>query len=428
MTVLSRAQGEAISGWRQRTGPVAAVALGAAVPLLVFGRTALAAAAAVAILGLLFAIPRAQLVPGINRAMASPLGGMVWLTFALWLVSVAGSGELGRSLVVWLRMAALLTVGTGLCTVLRARPDLHTMALKALGAGALGCGLVGLVALAVASDPYVWLMGHGDEREISGIAAAVMKSYGTALALAMPTVLWAGFRLPHGWRLPALTFQAVALVLLFVLESRAGLLAAGLGGGVFGCWLALRLRHGRLVLLLVPLIVAVVIAVFLDNQRNNDMEAALGLPTWLVDSHRQTIWAFSMSYFDQAPWFGVGLDTINLLPGAAEVIPGAYVEYVPSHPHNFVVEVLVETGAVGLAAMTASLIVLAAGLIRATRRDGAAGATLLALCAAFWFVNLVSYSFWSYWWQASWVLLMALVAATAAPGQVSGGLRRSTGR
>ena len=84
---------------------------------------------------------------------------------------------------------------------------------------------------------------------------------------------------------------------------------------------------------------------------------------------------------------------------------------------------LVETGALGFAAMTASLVLLAAGLVRATRHNGAAGATLLAVNSAFWCVNLISYSFWSYWWQAAYIILMALVAATLSPGLLSGGLK-----
>jgi len=172
-----------------------------------------------------------------------------------------------------------------------------------------------------------------------------------------------------------------------------------------------------------PLIVAVFVGVFLSNQRNNTIEAALGLPSWLVDSHRQAIWAFSMQYFPDAPWLGHGIDTINWLPGAGAVVPGSTVEYVPSHPHSFVVEVLVETGALGFAVFAATLILLAAGLVRAARHEGAPGATLLAVSAAFWFVNLISYSFWSYWWQACYVVLVALIASSLTPGLMSGGLK-----
>ena len=410
-------------GWRRGTERLAVSALGAAVPLLVFGRTALAVAAALAILGLLATTPWRHLTAGINAAMKTPLSGALWLTFGIWLLSVVGSFMIERSLPVWLRMAALLVVGAALCAILRERPGLQVLAQKSLVVAGVVAGLVAILSLTVASDPFVWLRGHGDERDIVGIAAAVMKSYGTALAMAMPVVLWSGWRLGRGWRWAGLLFQVLGLVVLVLLESRAGLIAAGLGAGVLACWYALAHRRGWLLLLLLPLILAVFAGVFLDNERNNTIDAALGLPPWLVDSHRQAIWAFSIQYFPSASWLGHGIDTINWLPGAQAVVPGSTVEFVPSHPHNFVVEVLVETGALGFAAMTASLVLLAAGLVRATRHNGAAGATLLAVNAAFWCVNLISYSFWSYWWQAAYIILMALVAATLSPGLLSGGLK-----
>lgn len=412
--------------WRARVEPVAASALGLVVPLLLFGRTALAVAAAVAIVGLFATAHRSRLAGGINEAMKTPLGALVWLTFALWLVSVAGSVEVGRSIEVWLRMAALLVVGTGLCVLLRARRDLHRLALQALVAGAAVCGALAPVALTVAAQPYVWLMGHGDDAGGPALVASqVMKSYGTALALAMPAVLWAGFRLGGGWRWAALAYQALAALALFLLASRAGLLGGGLGIGLLACWYAVRQKRGWMLLLLVPVVAGAVAYVFLDNQRNNEIEAALGLPAWLVDAHRQTIWHHSLSYVELAPWFGTGPDTINHLPGAEDIVPGSYVNYVPSHPHNFAIEVLVETGAVGLAAMLVTLALLAAGLVRAVRRDGAAAVALVAMCVTFWLVNLISYSFWSYWWQASWVLLTALVAVPLTPGLMTGGF---TGR
>jgi len=410
-------------GWRKRVELLAAPALGAAVPLLVFGRTALAVAAAIAILGLLATAPWRRLISDINVAMKTPLSGAVWLTFGLWLMSVAGSFMIERSIPVWLRMAALLLVGVALCCVLRQRRDLQVLAQKGLVVAAVAAGIVAVLSLTVASDPFVWLRGHGDERDIVGIAAAVMKSYGTAVAMAMPVVFWAGFRLGYSWRWAALVFQILGIVVLVLLESRAGLVAAGLAGGVLAAWYALAQRRGWLLFLVVPLIAAVFAGVFLDNQRNNTIDAALGLPSWMVDSHRQAIWAFSIGYFPDAPWLGHGIDTINWLPGAQSVVPGSTVEYIPSHPHNFAVEVLVETGALGFAAMTLALVLLAAGLIRAARRDGFSGATLLAVNAAFWCVNLISYSFWSYWWQAAWIILMAMVASTLTPGLMSGGLK-----
>jgi O-antigen ligase len=305
---------------------------------------------------------------------------------------------------------------------LRRHGGLHRLTLLTLVAAAPACALLGLVAIHLLPFPYIWVMGHGAERDVPGIAAGVMKSYGTAVSCLMPVVLWAGWRLGGRWRFVAVAYQALALALLASLESRSGLIAGAAGVGVLGGWLALRHRRGWLLLLLVPLVLAVFAGAFLDNQRHNGIAPALGLPSWLVDDHRQQIWAFSLHYLPGRPVFGYGLDVINTLPGAHDYVPGTNVEYIPSHPHDFAIEVLVETGAVGFAAMMAALVLLAVGMVRATRRCGAPGAALLGLSAAFWVPCLISYSFWSYWWQATYVMLMAIVAAPLAPGLLSGGL------
>jgi O-antigen ligase len=113
---------------------------------------------------------------------------------------------------------------------------------------------------------------------------------------------------------------------------------------------------------------------------------------------------------------------ITRLPGAQDIVAGSTAEILPSHPHNFAVEVLIETGVIGFTFFAVTLLLLLAGGLRALRHCGAAGAALLGLSAAFWFASLVSYSFWSFWWQATYVLLMALVVAALTPGQVSAGL------
>lgn len=394
------------------------LALGAAIPLLIAGRGALGAAAVVALLCLLTSVPGRNLAQGINESFKSPLGGAVWLTFGVWLVSVAVSPEIGRSAMIWLRMVALLTAGTALAVVLRQREDLLERTLRALVIASMAGVLLGLVALHLLPEGFAWLRGHFQD----AVATEILKSYGTAVACLMPVVLWAGWRAGGVWRVIVLVFQILAVALLFSLQSRSGLVAAGLGLGVVGAWLALR-RLGRWGVVAVILVAAgLLVAVFLDNERNNTIDAALGLPTWLVDAHRQAIWNFALSNLGGAPWFGTGFDMITRLPGAQEIVAGSTAEILPSHPHNFAVEVLIETGVIGFTFFAMTLLLLLAGGLRALRHCGAAGAALLGLSAAFWFASLVSYSFWSFWWQATYVLLMALVVAALTPGQVSAGL------
>jgi O-antigen ligase len=85
------------------------------------------------------------------------------------------------------------------------------------------------------------------------------------------------------------------------------------------------------------------------------------------------------------------------------------------------IEVFVETGVIGFAAMVGTLVLLVWGTVRSARRDGAAGAALLALLAAFFLISSVSSSFWAFWWQATFVLLASPMVAALAPGNLSAG-------
>ena len=412
------------------------MSLGLALPLLVAGPTALAVAAAVAVLGLLAVSPRAGLVGQVGDAAASPLGVAACLTLALWLASAAGSFDPARSLEVWLRTAVLLPVGVALTAILRRNPRAWRLALKALVAGGLACVAAGLIALWLERGLAAWLLAPGEERHLPFLPVTVKKPYGTVLALAMPVVLWAGLRLPRGWRPPAFAFQALALAVMYTLGARAGLVAAALGAGVFACWLVL--RHGRAwwLLVLVPVVLGALAVVAFVLAKDDLQTPGLGLPVWLIESERQEILAFSMAHVPNAPWFGAGMNVIDLLPVPERApalghrqpyVPShphiviAGLPYVPSHPHNVIVEVLVETGAVGLTAFALALLVLAGGLLAAMRADGMAGAALLAVNAAFWTAGMVSYSFWEYWWQASWILIMVLPAAALPPGTMTAG-------
>jgi len=122
-----------------------------------------------------------------------------------------------------------------------------------------------------------------------------------------------------------------------------------------------------------------------------------------------------------APSFGWGFDVIDRLPGASAIVPGSTQEYIPGHPHNWIIEVAVETGVVGFAALIGTLVLLLWGTVRSMRRDGAPGAALLALLATYFFISSVSFSFWAFWWQASFILLAAMIIAAMTPGHLSAG-------
>ena len=401
-----------------------AAALGAAVPILFLGRGGMAAVAGLAVVLVVATADRTRLLRDLGAALRAPLGLAVIVTFALWLVSVAGSIDIARSAGVWLRMAVLLVVGVALVSALRRDPNLLIVALKALVVTSLACAALALVATLLWPAPYLLL--HSETAgEPHALAAAYLKPYGAAVACLMPVALWAGARLGRGWWMPAVAFQPLAVAFMFAVESRASLIAGALGVGVLACWFVARYGRPSLAALVAMGVVAVVVATFLTNVRGNQIEPVTGIPVWLVDAHRQAIWSRGLDYAIDAPVFGWGFDVIDRLPGADTIVSGSTQEYIPAHPHNWMIEVAVETGVVGFAALVGTLVLLSWGTIRALRRDGAAGAAMLALLVAYFVICSISFSFWAFWWQATFVLLAAMVTATLTPGYLSRGFGRT---
>ena len=79
------------------------------------------------------------------------------------------------------------------------------------------------------------------------------------------------------------------------------------------------------------------------------------IPTELIDTHRQYIWGFSLNKFFNKPLLGYGPDTSNFIEGSQEIIGSNYtgtMPYIPSHPHNFIIEILLDTGLIGLLSFT----------------------------------------------------------------------------
>ena len=75
--------------------------------------------------------------------------------------------------------------------------------------------------------------------------------------------------------------------------------------------------------------------------------ASSGLEVSESGLHRAYIYDFVVGSIWQRPVLGWGLDAASALPGAEEVVPSLDRSLLPSHPHNAVLEVWVETGAIG---------------------------------------------------------------------------------
>ena len=252
------------------------------------------------------------------------------------------------------------------------------------------------------------------------------KAFAAAAMCLIPVVVWAGRRLDGPWRWWAYLFAPLTLTVMVQTHNRsalAGFLAMTVVG-VFLLTLAQR-KHAKALLATTLAGVSGIVAWVTTKEINSRIiETAEGreehlattfLPYWLLDPHRQNIWSYSFDRFLEHPWVGNGIDQLNRLPGANLPVPGleSFAALVPSHPHNWAVEVLAETGLLGFTAMLLTLVFLAWHLIKSYLLSGdEAPLALVMVMAGFWTSALFNFSIWAVWWQLVFLVSFMIVAST----------------
>ena len=81
--------------------------------------------------------------------------------------------------------------------------------------------------------------------------------------------------------------------------------------------------------------------------------------------------------------------------------------YIPSHPHNFLIELLLETGLLGL--LTFSSLISYVNYYVAKKTGAFNLNYLIFFNGYFWGASLVNFSFWASWWQGSYFLILAMM-------------------
>ena len=136
------------------------------------------------------------------------------------------------------------------------------------------------------------------------------------------------------------------------------------------------------------------------------------VPTFLVDAHRQYIWSFSLKKISEKPLLGYGPDTSNFIEGSQEVIGSKYtgtMPYIPSHPHNFLLEIILDTGITGLVGFIIFIFYYNFQIFRKSDDNGKF--LLILFFFYFWGSSLVNFSFWLGWWQVSYFFITALISS-----------------
>lgn len=393
-----------------------AIAIGLAVPAMVSGRAVLQGIAAAALIAVLIVAWRDRTIfARAGAAARSRLGVVVIIAFAAMAVSIPGSLDPLRSFEAWGRTLAYICgcnlFWAFLTTDSRAR-RIATQTLvvgSAFGVAVVTFSMLGwTLPLQILKNEYIpnhWKWGF-----------LAPKAYAAALACAIPILIWLAGQLTGAWRWATVATVVVGAVTVVATGNKAAL--AGWLTMILAVTLAVAMRRGGRRLWAWPLFAMLVTGIILAGVANlPDVPPSAAvwpwIPTELVDSHRQQIWHFAMGKIAEAPWTGYGINSIDRVAGAHDIIPGYLVEKLPSHPHNWVLEILGETGVIGFVPVVFALAWLAC---RQLMRFVATGEThhlaQLGLAATFWGSSLFNFSIWSSWWLISYFLLTAIAAAS----------------
>lgn len=184
-------------------------------------------------------------------------------------------------------------------------------------------------------------------------------------------------------------------------------------------------RLRRLTLFFVVLAIGIVVAVvWLPEQTvfssRENSEIAL-IPVWLVDLHRQLIWKFSFDLIEYSPWVGFGLNASNYHPMAemslldymaqkgTPLVNFLDVQALPSHPHNWIVEMMLDGGIIGaipFVIMVCWIFIKSLRVYLSTASFAMLG--FIAVNAVYWGTGLFNFSYWSMWWQVSYFVTSGL--------------------
>ncbi len=177
----------------------------------------------------------------------------------------------------------------------------------------------------------------------------------------------------------------------------------------------LKIKNKTSVTILIFFIFSSIFLNFISKQyeENKPNEIEFLVPVNIIDAHRQIIWGFSLSNFKDNKLLGIGPDTSNFIEGSQNVIghpDTGTMHFIPSHPHNFLIELLLETGFMGLVSFLILIIYTNSLFIK--KASGFNQKFLIFFNGYFWGASLVNFSFWAAWWQGSYYLLLVIIFVT----------------
>ncbi|MFC1673633.1 O-antigen ligase family protein [Pseudomonadota bacterium] len=369
-------------------------------------------------LALLAAIVLAALKPDVRarafNAITSTQGKIVSAVFLAWAVTVPFSISPMGSLEIGGRTGLFVLAALLIWAVLRDQDDARTFLFKALIVAALGFAVMAL--LSINGVPLI-LSALKGQKLASEFPVLAFKAFAAASMCLIPVMAWGGLRLGGRWAWLGFLFTPLALTMIVQTFNRSALAGALMMGLVVVALSVVHNKRAKLMLGAASTLIVSSLGWLYFTEHGAQLIGGTFAPEWLIDPHRQHIWTFAFERFLEHPWVGNGIDQLNRLPGAKEAVPGlaSTAAQVPSHPHNWAMEILGETGLIGFLPMLAALTFVAWNLVKHYIHTGSHRALAqIALMAGFWFSALFNFSIWAVWWQLTFLILFAVLAADRA--------------
>lgn len=396
--------------------------IGIAVPAVAFGRSTMAVIAVIGLIAMLLSDLRPVAWARVRTEFATRSGMLAALTIAVWEISALGSNFQIRSSEAVLRTGLFGIAGIMVFAALRADPKGCRTAVRAFVIASAITAAFCIIVMTVLPNLY-WLVHlkgwHGTKLQTE------LKGYTSLYVMIAPVLVWALFHETPRYRLLAIATLVGGTYLVWATNNRAaiaGFLAMGLA--IPFCWMTRRSTRKYLFATFAAAVLLLVAVLFwLRTSREwTDTSVPKGswlFPVWLIDFQRQTTWEYTLEFAARAPWFGIGANTINFAPGADSPMPGdRNLHIIPAHPHNWSVELLAETGAVGLIAMLAAVGAAMLRMLKGFRHTGrSAFVVAVAIVTGYFASGLFNFSYWAAWWQVSFFVTTALALALPADGE-----------
>lgn len=197
----------------------------------------------------------------------------------------------------------------------------------------------------------------------------------------------------------------VSLILLSLLESFAAISAFIIATIVFLIYKSLP-KHALKIMIIGFLAAAIILPIATykmnydiigNNFENNIPRSAL---------HRLYIWNFAMNKADDNIIKGHGFGSSRYIEIAESDWPHADLHPLPVHPHNVLVQSLLETGIIGYSLYLALICVLFVAISKLSDKKlhGYAAASLSAYVT----IHLTAYNAWQSWWVVSAIIIASL--------------------